>query len=425
MQMIDRLVRPPVDGSPPIAGLRSAVAVERGFSVAFAALLALMLLIAGGCASTEEAGDSSGASSAAPSSESPDTLADAAKFVRDHYLVNPETARELGYRIDWQFPSSGRPLKHVVVSDDSVYTLDERNFLSRIRTEEGARVWRVPVASEVEEVLGVTPVPGVDRVYVTTGAAVLVLEIETGSLIDRQKLSKIANTAPVVSGPFFIYGSRSGELVWHSYLLGSYWRGYQIAPSISVAPVIDDGYVVTVGNDGRIMSLIADSASQVWNYRALEPIVARPAIGDGAVFVAGLDQYVRAYELAEVRTPIWEYLTESELTESPVLIGGRLYQQIPSEGLVCFEALPINEPGGVVVWRAEGVGGSVVTSLDDRLIAWDGNAHRLEIIDDRLGSLIEGLEMPDVEAIRSVDVNRGDVYVIGADGRLLRLVPRS
>ena len=73
--------------------------------------------------------------------------------------------------------------------------------------------------------------------------------------IEKQGLGQIASTAPVVFGNFFIYGSRSGQVVWHSSGVGYQWRGYQVSPTIRVAPLLVDGVIVAAGSDGRVMVL--------------------------------------------------------------------------------------------------------------------------------------------------------------------------
>ncbi|NNF44430.1 MAG: PQQ-binding-like beta-propeller repeat protein [Phycisphaerales bacterium] len=339
------------------------------------------------------------------------------------YVIGPAVARTLGYRVDWQYPSTGTPLRLCEVSGDLVFTLDQRNFLTCLQREDGDRRWRVPTTQAVEKIFGITYVPEAERVYLTTGSDLLVIDTASGALLDKQRLQQIANTAPVRVGPFLVYGSRSGQAVWHSYQLGSYWRGYQIAQSINLPPVYADGHVVLVGQGGRIMSLRADSATQAWSRRALASVDAPPVAGGGAVYVASLDQHVRAYDIGTARSPLWEYLTESPLSESPVLVGDFVYQQVPSEGLVCLEAQPFDSPGGVVAWTAPEIKGSVVAARGANLLTWAPESRRLAVLDARYGAIAERLFMPQVAHL-SAPVPDGDLFAIGTDGRVCRIVPR-
>jgi len=382
------------------------------------------LVLLGGCASEYRGGSVAADRGAASASTA--ALPEGPLDVEQAYIIGPSAAAKLGFRIDWQYGVGRRPLRRFAVQHDSVFILDERNYLTRLRREEGDRLWEIPVGGgPMEDIQGITFVSAAEKVYLTSGGELLVLDAVNGSQVAKQKLGRIAATEPIVVGQFFIYGSRRGQVVWHSYTMGSEWRGYQVSHSIQIPPVYHDGHIVAVGNDGRVMCLRADSATQVWSKKALAPVVAAPKVGNDAVYVASRDQHLRAYELTRARSPLWEYLTESPLTESPVLIDDRVYQQVPTEGLVCLEALPLDSPGGVVIWRAEEATGSVLTQLRDTLITWDAGARELALVDARLGAVIETFDMPQVDKIIATDVRRGDIYATGHDGRIIRLVPRT
>jgi outer membrane protein assembly factor BamB len=352
----------------------------------------------------------------------PDQLAE---VVEQRYVIGPAAARRLGYRVDWQYPSAGTRIMQVEVADDSVFTLDERNYLTRLRREDGDRVWRIPVAKEVERVFGITFLPERERILLTMGGEVYVLDSASGGRIAKHKLRHIANTAPIVVGPFIVYGSRDGMVVWHSTVVGTDWAAYDIAPYIHIEPVYSDGYLVAIGAGGRVMSLRADSATQVWTRRALAAILAPPAVGNGAVYVASMDQHLRAYELGMNRAPRWEYLTESPLNDAPVLIRDHVYQHVDAAGLICLEALPVDRPGGVVVWEAPDVRGNVVTQRGRNLLTWDEDARQLVTVDARLGAVVDTLDLPHVDLVHAMDVEGGNLYATAVDGRIVRLVPRN
>ncbi|MCP3905624.1 MAG: PQQ-binding-like beta-propeller repeat protein [Planctomycetes bacterium] len=384
-------------------------------------LLAAVLLV--GCASGEK--DEDAAAAAREAAAIAEDSMSAGELVDLKYIIARSKSHSLRYRIDWQHASSGYPIKDFVQTGDSVFTLDTANNLTRFRHAEGDRVWRRAVANPVVRIFGITYVEERNRVFLMTGSEVLELDAETGALVTKQKLSQVANTAPVLFGSMLVYGSRSGQVVWHSYELATIWRAYQVAPSIQVAPVTSDGFIVAVGSDGRIMNLNGKRATQVWRRRALSSIVADPAIGDGVVYVASNDQHLRAYDLRQSRSPLWEYLTESPLTEAPTLIGDHVYQFVPTEGLVCLEAQPLDSPGGRVVWRNPECTGNVLTRLGDELITWDAERQLAAVVDVRTGSTADTLHLPRVADASATDVLAGNIYLIGVDGRFLRLVKRN
>lgn len=382
-------------------------------SLALMFMMGLSLLLTG-C-------KSSGIDRNAASGQSLDDPKAAGELERQH-VIGPDAARELNYRLDWQYLGAGKNLKHLSVQGDSVYALDERNFLTRIKLDDGTRLWQVPIAESIEEVLGVTMVEG--RIYVATGGAMLVVDGANGTQIDKQKLKTIASTTAVEAGQFLIYGSRSGQVVWHSRAVGQQWRSYQVSHFIHLAPIVSEGYVVSIGAAGRIMVLNASDASQVWGAQLLDAISAAPAVGNGAVYVAGLDQYLRAFDLSSGRG-LWKVLSESQLTDSPTLIGDRVYQQIHGQGLLCFNALPQDSPGGEMLWKAADVKGNVITQRRNELFVWDSQRKRLTLVDATRGSLIKTMDLPQAAQIIVAGQNNTDIYAASNDGRIVRLTPRT
>jgi len=392
-----------------------------------AGLLLLTAVLLAGCASGEKNEDATDAAAATNGETSPlmDEMLTPAERVERQYIVGRALSRKLRYRIDWQHPSSGYPIKQFTEQGDSVFTLDTANTLTRYAHATGDRVWRRAVANPVVEIFSINYVPERNRVFLVTGGELLELDADTGAMVTKQKLYQVANTAAVRFGSYLIYGSRNGQIVWHAFMLGTNRRAYQVSPSVQVAPVTTDGYIIAIGSDGRVLNLNGETATQVWSRRALSTIVAVPATGNGAVYVASNDQHIRAYELSYRRSPLWEYLTESALTESPVLITDHVYQHVPSEGLVCLEALPRDSPGGVVRWQNPECRGNVLTRLGDELITWDDDEQRVAIVDSRTGAIADSLHLPQVASLGATDVYSGTIYAAGVDGRFLRLVRRN
>ena len=341
-------------------------------------------------------------------------------------LITVNDARAMGYRVDWRLTtttSDGGGFKLMTAQGDSLFLVDQRNILGRIRREDGARLWRVAISNPMSGIQGLTYLPYLERLFVTIGGDMLVLDTDTGSPIARQNLGQIAATAPQVYGGMFVYGSGNGQLVWHSFEVGQQWKAYQISRSLQLAPVLVNDTVVAIGDDGLVMALDAGGAVQIWSKLLGAPVVAPPAANDRAVFVAGKDQRLWAIDIADGRTR-WSYLTESKLLEPPTLAGNRIYQQIPSEGLVCFDANARSAPEGVVIWRAPAVRGNVLTEADDQLLVWDEKDRRMSILDSAHGSIVKTIDLPGVEQMLVTSRRSGEIYAAGGDGRVLRLVPR-
>lgn len=348
----------------------------------------------------------------------------AVEEIERRYVIGPMTARDLGYRIDWQYPDAGENIKVLKARDDAVFALDNRNFLTRVNRDNGVRLWRLPIAEPILEIFGLTFVQDAERVYVTTGGAVLELDSVSGSQVGRQTLEKIANTAPAIQGPHLVYGARNGQLIWHSYTVAYQWRAYQISRSIRIAPVIDQNVAVTIGVDGRVAGMDVRNARMLWDQQLLGRVEARPAIGDGGVFIAGTDQHLWAFDLFSGRT-LWRYLSESSLTTPPTFIDDHVYQYIPGQGLVCFEAFPLDQPGGRIVWKNPDVRGEVVGMRRNRLFVWDRDNRTLWMLDARRGGTVQELSLPQVHTLLLPTYQAEEILAASDDGRIVRLLPRN
>ncbi len=346
--------------------------------------------------------------------------------IEQKFIVGPAAARDINYRVAWQYSEAGQPIRRCDVEGDSVFTLDDRNILTRLRVDDGSKLWKAAATKPIEEIQGLNYIN--DRVYLANGGSLLVFDANTGAQIDRQQLQKIANTQPLRYERYLLFGSRDGQVIWHAFEVEFQWRGFQVAKSIQVPLLLADrNVVVAVGSDGTIMALNPANTGMFWSKRLLSPVIAQPAAGNGVLYVAGQDQYIHALDLGNGRT-LWRTLFDTPLSQSPTLIGDRVYQQVPSQGLVSFEAQPADTPGGKIIWKAPDVHGNVILQRRNDLFAWDAAARTLQIVDKAHGSVVTTLKLPKVKFLivpGGPDSKTGDIFAAGDDGRVVRLVPRT
>jgi outer membrane protein assembly factor BamB len=191
-----------------------------------------------------------------------------------------------------------------------------------------------------------------------------------------------------------------------------------------MAPVMADGLLVAVTESGHLMVLDAASVSQLWNRRLLDGVVGAPAVAHGAVFVASVDQHLYAFDLGS-RIALWQTLTPSPLVDPPVVIDDTLYQQVAAEGLVAFVAIPRDKFGGERRWTAAEVRGSVIGRHQGRLMVWDAHGRALTLVDPATGDTIDSVHLPKVKLLTVEQIDSGELYAVGDNGEVTRLVPRQ
>ena len=354
------------------------------------------------------------------------------------YAIGPTPARELGYRIVWQ-ASIGTDLKRVDVVGPDVYALDTRNRLTRLDRNTGSSVWTTTAADANDSVWGVTPgatpVNGLawgqnedDRLYVTTDPVVFEFDHATGAILGRQDLERIPSTDVVRFRNYLVFGTRTGQIVWHQYLVGHAWRANQLRGPIVGDPIlIGSSRIGAASLGGTLLMLDAKTSGRVWGDKVFDGVSATLAAGGGKVFCAGLDQYLWAFD-ADRGDVAWRYFTESKLDTPPAYFTistsgnseGRVLQWVENEGLVCLQADSGDTVEGKVMWRIPDARGDSVGSINDHAALWDEDAHVLRLVNVAQGSIAKTISLPQVESIHLED---DSIFATGTDGRVIRLDP--
>lgn len=388
--------------------------------------LAAFLSMATGCQSESTTKDGSSASgstggaklAAKGGNAGPVDLA----ALEQRYIVGPAAARDLNYRVAWQFVGAGSGLKMLRTQGDSLFAVDEKNVLTRINADSGDRLWQAPIGDPVDLVFGVNLID--NKVYVTTDSSMVVLDGLNGTQISHQRFDKIANTGSVLYGKTLIYGSRNGQIIWHNYAFGVQSQAYQISRSINVQPVIAGGNIVAVGSDGTVMVITAAGASKLWDRKLLAASVSPPAASDSIAYFASTDQYLYAYDLINGR-PVWKSLTGSPLTQGPTLIGDKVYQQIPGEGLACYDALSDGYLDGKLIWKSPSVKGNVLGERRGTAMAWDQTSKTFTQLETIHGEPLKTLNFPKVRLLEVAGDEVAEIYAAGDNGNIVKLVPRN
>ncbi len=380
--------------------------IARARHMAGATLTALSLVALAGCSS----GGSSSSGPAVVTATPDDASAP----------VGPLPA--LGYRLEWRgFPQvGGRGVKHFQIAGDTVITHDWRNVLTVMEDSTGANRWAIKLGNDLTKFVGSARVD--DQLLACSESEIQVLDIRTGAIEERQRLAVLANTPPVILGSIAVFGGAAGEIFGHNLRSGYKQWGYSMSGRIASHPVLaepDDIVVFSNTGEGAILNALS---GQAFGRRPtlFGDLTNNPVSGPGTVFAASTDQSVWAFAI-ETGNQVWRHRTQSRLTDQPTYHDGRLYQAIPSEGLVAFDAA-----NGSVIWTSKGVRGSVISvrsGSPGRLLVWDGQDAIL--LDAARGDEIERVSMPDVTFIRVTPFVDGNVYTATSKGTVEKYAPRN
>lgn len=347
------------------------------------------------------------------------------------YVAGPTVARELGARVAWQsrMPLSPKAtLEAVETVGDAILAIDSTNQVCRLRAEDGSVVWSSAVGDPIDRFLGVF---GVDmkaaegKIYAVFSTELYVLEASSGSILARQPLAKLPATRPLVVGPMFVYGTAAGHIVAHQCLVGHEFRANSLDGRIAGAPLpVGDRFIVA-SSGGEVACLTSKGINRHWATRLYAGVKAAPAVAEGTAFVAGLDQYLWAFDVRS-GTPVWRHFFSSPLVDAPIAEGDAILQRVPEVGVVCFTARPEGKPDGEIRWTAPAVSGEHVGAIDGGVAFWNAETHRLSLVDPKRGS-VRTVDLPQASGL--VDVTsgplEGSLFAFAADGRVVRLDPRD
>ena len=391
---------------------------------------AALVLTAAGCnGASQTNGPSTASGNGAGGAAQDGRLEQMRSSLDEQNVVGPTAADRLGYRIAWNIPTNvpaGLHVTNTAIIGDSIFSIDSTNTLSRTTRDSGRRIWQWPVGSQIDKIHGInrTILGGVDTVIVTSETNVHLFDASNGVLMNQHRLSQVASTSPLLSGGSLIYGTIAGNLVWYNYAFGSEVAGYGLNGAITAAPQIIDNTVVVATDRGQVMALTARQPLQIWNRNAQASIQVAPTIGPGVVYVASEDQHLYAFSLADGRT-VWRAVHSVPLQSRPTYLENRVYQFVPSVGMVCYDAFSPGRLEGTMLWTQPDLQGEILAASDGRILVWHADSRTLSIADQATGDVIESVSLPRVRHLLMDDSAGREIYAVGDRGGITRLIRRN
>lgn len=260
---------------------------------------------------------------------------------------------------------------------------------------------------------------------------------------------RIPSTEAVPAGSDFVYGSRSGEVVWITFreevvpsrehpaaskapkiaaihVLPLELHAHGLRGPIQVAPVVAAGRVLACTTSGRVACFAAETRRLVWQMDVPGGVVASPAVAGDRAFIASRDQYLRCVDLTTSNpggAVLWKWFTETPLERPPFISGNLLTIHVDGRGLVALDANPSNaaltrDP----LWTSKATG-DAITCTQDGLLTWDAESHTLSLVETETGAVRESLILDDVAIVKATAPTNGEILLVAADGRVQRCAP--
>jgi outer membrane protein assembly factor BamB len=332
----------------------------------------------------------------------------------------------LGYRLEWVgYPQvgAGAQIEHIEPFGDLVFVQESGSAVTALRASGGNVVWSNQLADRLSKFFGLARGgSGNGRLFISSAAELFVLDVNTGTLIERQRLANVVTTRPVRFGSdLLIYGTGSNQLMAHMSLgttSGVRLWGQGLEGAIRTSPVQIGSSIGAVSETGDVIIVDAASGSLQQNMKMLRKGAGADPVSDGqAMYVAGSDQSLWAFSPSQ--GTLWRRPTPYPLSIKPAVFGGRLYCTLQEAGLNA-----IDPSTGKTKWASKDVRGTPVVFGKNGMLVWDGRSN-LFLMDPERGDVIAAAVVNNLREIRADAMDKGNLYLVSTTGLVAKLVPIS
>jgi len=325
--------------------------------------------------------------------------------------LNFEDYAKLGYRLEWTgfaTVTTGQTLGAITPLGDVVVARDSGGAISLLSAAGGEVKWATVLSTPLTRYLGM--LRDGRRIIACSDSELFFLDIDGGTLLARQPLSKVVNTAPAQYGPVVIAGSAAGEIQAHLTTTGVRAWLTGVGGLFESSPVsLDGGRVGFVSQNGMVIILNASDGTSTGRWRMASGVTCDPC-GDGeTMYVASTDQSIYAFPADGGPRPKWRRRTDSVLTESPAFYSGKVYVNIPSSGFTALDS-----ETGSPVWTTPGVSGRVVAVNKGKLVVYNGET--AVTMDALTGDILERVQLAGISDMKPDIFVDGNLYVTTPSG---------
>lgn len=330
-----------------------------------------------------------------------------------------EAFDRLGYRLQrraFANISPGEAMEYFQPMGDLLAAQDSGSVVTVIDDRTGERKWVDQAGSALIKFF--EPVRDGKQLIVTSESEVFFFDVDTGAVLDKQKLTDVVTTAPALVGDVLVYGTTGKVVTGHSTLARFRLWGALMDSATETRPVrLEGGNIVgLVSRTGDVAFVDGVSGLAVGRNRMFGGAVGVPAVSEGAMFVASRDHSLWAFA-AEGGSQLWRYRTEAPLRYSPKYSEGRVYCDLGREGMSAFESVD-----GRKLWSNADVHGEVVAIRKSELLVYDGET--AVVIDATDGAEIARERLDQVWLLKAERLRDAPLYAVSPNGVISRLTAK-
>ena len=337
-------------------------------------------------------------------------------------LIQPQTADELGYGIQWQTAlglERGESLIYVESLGDRLVTLDTANVLTVFDAANGSRMWSEQLGKGNTERFS-KPLRRGNELIISSETRTYLYDLQFGDPLGAVPISFTSNTTPVIDGEQLIHGSPSGRVWSQDTEFGVYRWQYGGGSAITNNPIKVGDVVLLTTAAGEVHAISAESGLSYWTAATYTQISGKPATDGRILYVPSEDQSVYAYYITSGRQA-WRHYNDDPIRGDLTLVGNILLVEEPGSMVTALD--PNN---GDVIWENAELASMQKVLLSNSKGVYIKMPYSIAIINPRTGRIIQSIETPAVHdvTVGSVVGGRPDLYLVRANGRIMKLSAR-
>lgn len=333
-----------------------------------------------------------------------------------------EAYATLGYRHVWAgFPamSPGAQITLVEILDDVICVQNSNAVLSVLETSGGTTRWSDQLGDSLTKFVGLAR--DNRNIVCSSETEAFFLDVDTGTLLNKQRFNRVANTSPEIVNDLLVYGTARGQVFGDVQVQGFRAWGATLDSAIEIDPVRMGDMLCFVSRNGEVAFLNGATGSSFSRSKMFMGTQVPMGMSKDLVFIASTDQSVYAFS-PSAAAPVWRHRTNVSLDYPPVYHMGVVYCAVGGDGLTAFGEYGVGGRGDVK-WVSKGVFGEVIGVRNGRLLVWDGRD--MCLVDPSNGDLIERVRLAGVTKVVTDTFVDGNLYLATTEGVIAKLSPRQ
>jgi serine/threonine-protein kinase len=191
----------------------------------------------------------------------------------------------------WRRRVTGAVLVAPTLDGDRLIVMTDKGYLYVLQAGSGQVIWSRPLAPGLQP-----PAAGADRIFVSAGRALYVLDARDGAVLWEFDAASTITTRPAIAGDLVLVGTERGLLHALQIVDAREVYHFQANGAIDAAPAVGEGAIFLADRSGAVSALRPDSGDLIWHFSAGAAISATPLLAESKLLFGASNGMVYALD---------------------------------------------------------------------------------------------------------------------------------